>query len=151
MLFVGFVTGCDTFPGQQTSGSDDWIEISCGAAHTCGIHSNGVIECWGCGDPYDFGQCEAPEGSYTALSAGMWHTCAIMDSGKVACWGCEGDFLGTTNNKGQCYPPTVATVGEAISVGTGLYHSCGLFEDGVNCFGCFSDNWNVGQCWDDEE
>lgn len=52
--------------------------ISAGQHHTCAIHENGELHCWGSNAE---GQVEdTPDGHFTDISAGGWHSCAIRDS-----------------------------------------------------------------------
>ena len=65
-------SGCD-----NVSSSDDWVELDAGIWHTCGIKTDGSIECWGAGletAPCNYtdracGQGIAPEGTYQAVAA----------------------------------------------------------------------------------
>ena len=58
--------------------------VSAGRQHTCGIRSDGAVECWG---DDQIGQSSAPVGEFVALSAGHEHTCGIRADGRAECWG----------------------------------------------------------------
>ena len=74
----------------------DFVEVSSGNGHTCGLGTNGVVDCWGDNDD---GQANAPSGIFTAVSAGGFHSCAIrQDDRTVECWG--------NNDEGQTNAPT---------------------------------------------
>ena len=83
-----------------------FTEVSAGGVHTCGINTDGFIECWG--EPlYD--QLDAPEGQFSGLSAGGLHTCGLGTDGSVHCWG------GKTY--GQVYPLSADLMGETQVTG----------------------------------
>ena len=71
--------------------------VSAGADHSCGLKTDGTIECWG---GRGLGESDAPSGRFTAVSAGALHSCGLKTDGAIECWGWERD--------GQ----TVAAVGE---------------------------------------
>ncbi|MDE0268987.1 MAG: RCC1 domain-containing protein, partial [Acidimicrobiaceae bacterium] len=60
------------------------------------LDGSGRITCWG---RNEYGELDAPGGSYVAVSVGGDHSCALDDSGSIICWG------DTT----YPYPPLVAT------------------------------------------
>ncbi|WP_419551559.1 RCC1 domain-containing protein [Candidatus Poriferisodalis sp.] len=57
-----------------------------GHAQSCGIKTDGTVACWG---NNDWGQSDAPGGTFTAVSAGNAHTCGIKSNGTIACWGAK--------------------------------------------------------------
>lgn len=63
--------------------------VSAGDTHSCAIRDNGTVSCWG-GNEY--GQSNAPQGSFTEISAGDSDTCARRIDGRIECWG-EGHSL----------------------------------------------------------
>lgn len=144
MIVWVLLVGCDIENPLPTE-TRDWEEVSSGAAHTCGLHKNGTVECWGCEDPYSFGQCSSPTGSFLSISSGMWHTCAITEENQIVCWGCEGTFLGETNDKGQCSPPLFS---DYETVSSGFYHTSAITTEGsLDCWGCLEGDWDYGQCF----
>ena len=36
--------------GAQLSSDNNWIQVSVGSHHSCGLKTNGEIQCWGCGE-----------------------------------------------------------------------------------------------------
>ena len=139
--------GCDSFTSSSSSDTD-WVMVTTGTAHTCGLHSDGIVECWGCGGNLDFGQCSVPDGVYTFVDAGFFHTCALEEDGHLSCWGCEGTYLGINVNQGQCDPPGYANY---AMIEVGAFSTCGVTpESTIECHGCKLNTGDYGQCWDEE-
>ena len=123
--------------GQATPPAGEFASVSAGAAHTCGVKTNGSVACWG----HDgFGQATPPAGEFASVSAGAAHTCGVKTNGSVACWGYD--------SLGQAAPPegefASVSVGfaparprNALFVPVGAYaHTCGVRTDGsVACWG----------------
>ena len=98
-----------------------FISVSAGWWHTCGLRSNGAVECWG---RNYYGQSDAPGGSFSAVSTGEHHTCGLRTSGAVECWG--------HNYNSQADAPD----GSFSAVSAGDYHTCGLRPSGaIECWG----------------
>ena len=66
-----------------------------GSYYTCGIKSDGSVECWG--RNYE-GQSSPPNGPFIDISAGTNHTCGTKTDGSVDCWGVDDGGL---YDKGQ--------------------------------------------------
>jgi Regulator of chromosome condensation (RCC1) repeat len=128
--------GDDDSAGDDDSGDDDtspgeWIAVDAGDEHTCGIHTDGSVECWGLADN---GVMDEPGGTYTQVSSGWDHATALADDGAVASWGCFGE----TGIEACEAPP-----GEFVQVSSGFRHSCAVALDGsVECWGFDA----YGQC-----
>jgi len=106
------VTVCDA-PGLFFGCSPsltDVVQIAAGASHTCALHSDGSVSCWGDNAFGQLGNNDAPNDSDTAVTvcattllfgdpcssdlagvdsigAGSGYTCAVMDAGRAKCWG----------------------------------------------------------------
>lgn len=117
-------------------------ELASMADHTCAVHSDDSISCWGA-NPY--GQLGdgtvAPFkgavkvdgiGNARQVSTGVSHSCALVAGGAVKCWGSNefgqlGNGTTTTSSKpvsviGLARPATEITVGG--------YHSCARLDTG---------------------
>ena len=110
--------------------------VSAGAGYSCGVRTDGTIECWGYND---YGQADAPEGAFSAVSAGGSHTCGVRANGTIECWG--------NNHLGQSNAPEGQFVAVSVSVGSGTTgnHSCGLRADGHSvCWGVIHRRGQLG-------
>ena len=98
-----------------------FASVSAGGHHTCGVRTDGAVECWGRnGD----GRSSPPGGTFASVSAGGWHTCGVRTDRTVECWGWD-DY-------GEWSPPA----GAFASVSAGGVHTCGVRTDGtVDCWG----------------
>lgn len=56
--------------------------------HSCVVMEDGRVECWGCEESHDRGQCESKQTvNTTAVSTGYYHTCAVISDNIIECWG----------------------------------------------------------------
>ncbi len=87
-------------------GTSQWLGVTTGAFHTCGIQVTGSLWCWGDNDYGQLGtgisgNVEAPEQvgrhqDWTLVAAGQYHTCALRSAMRLMCWGDNGSGqLGT--------------------------------------------------------
>jgi hypothetical protein len=113
-----------------SDGSRDWAGVYADTFATCGLTTDGAIQCWGTasGDN-DTGP---PEGTFVSMAIardpGDWrddqHACGIHDDGTIECWG--------LNDNGQ----TDAPEGTFTQVVVGDSARCALGMDGtISCWG----------------
>jgi len=146
----GVPTLDDAGPG---GGSDGFIAVSSGGAHTCGLVADGYAYCWGSNE---FGQLGADDNGTTCargdraipcrstpvpvngalqfqkIAAGGVHTCGLATTSRVYCWGDNPrGALGDPNVSRSTTPIAVASTASFSDVVTGGQHSCGLRTDGV--------------------
>ena len=98
-----------------------YIAVSAGTEHTCAIRESGELECWGSNE---YGETDAPEGSFSAVSADSFHTCAIRTNGEIECWG--------SNTQGESDAPE----GSFSAVSAGWWQTCAIRTSGeIECWG----------------
>jgi hypothetical protein len=78
--------------GATRSSESNWVSVGVSAHHSCGLRTDGSVECWGCVDvpdfaPNDHGQCDAPPGEFRAVSVSNFRSCALGLDDSVTCWG----------------------------------------------------------------
>jgi hypothetical protein len=73
---------------EDCSGRDlhDYVQISAGKNHVCGVASNGNIVCWG-NPGNDVGQSENQVGNYRSVHCGTDRTCTITQGNVLSCYG----------------------------------------------------------------
>ena len=128
------------------------VALSAGDNHTCSLHVDGTVQCWGSND---FGQLGNPdvEASSTpvpvvfptpthvvAIATGSFHTCAVDRDHRVFCWGSNGyGQLGLGSAMSRMTPTLVTltpTDGVASDVAAGGFTSCVLLSNGrAQCWG----------------
>ena len=93
-----------TFP----NGTAKVVHVTSGNQHTCALHADGAVSCWGSNGNGQVGGANTREVSPRMVStygrsnpavdvvAGMWHTCALAADGRVSCWG-KNDFGQTSD------------------------------------------------------
>ena len=107
--------------GELCVTAGEFVSVSAGAEHTCGVKRDGSVACWGSNR---FGQATPPAGEFASVNAGDFHNCGVKRDGSVACWG--------WNKVGQATPPA----GKFASVSAGYDYTCGVKTDGtVACWG----------------
>ena len=113
--------GPDVSEEAALSGSRQPETLSAGGYHSCGLQSDGTVDCWGSNDN---GQSSPPDGTFTQVSSGSLHTCGLQSDGVLACWG--------NNDYDQATPPA----GIFTQVSAGYDHTCGIKSDSsLSCWG----------------
>ena len=125
----------------QVPGIDDAIDVAAGRSHTCALHQDGTVSCWGHNDYGQLGygstglwrysvtpqKIEGVEG-IIALATGEGKTCLLHEAGTVSCWG-----AGQTSDDPESILKGIAN---AISIDIGGGHICVLRDDmTVLCWG----------------
>lgn len=138
-------------------GSSDWVSVSVGGDHTCGLKTDGSGYCWGSNQYGQLGvirtdstcgpvnatypcattpQLVQPGLQFASISAGQRHTCAITRTHEAYCWG--------ANDAGQV--ADLAVGGPALTkvpgslpwtqISAGFSHTCAVRSDGaLICWG----------------
>ena len=106
----------------------DFISLTAGDEHTCGLTSVGNVDCWGVGGG---GQTSPPTTTFTQIETTEDLTCGLTPAGTVECWGC-------CDHTPCDVMPEVEGTFTQISVGT--CHVCGVDAAGsITCFGEYVD------------
>jgi alpha-tubulin suppressor-like RCC1 family protein len=144
------------------STSIEFVGLTAGQAHTCGLNADGAAFCWGSDRDGQLGlgtpaaeQCGAylcattPQPvagghRFQALAAGHRFTCGLTTSSKVLCWGLNdvgqlgSEADGETCLEGRCsHTPLPEASGRIFaSITAGLSHVCALDRQGTTfCWG----------------
>lgn len=134
--------------------AEQWMAVTTGNAHTCGILASGHLRCWGSNSNGQLGDdlptstvnssfspvAVGPDDTtWSAVGAGVTDTCAIDAAGRLLCWGAN-----TNGELGNSIPspsqpsPVVVTGGARTwsAVGLGAISTCAIGTDhNMWCFG----------------
>lgn len=135
------------------------LQVETGGNHTCALHRDGSVRCWGQntfgqlgqGTSENLGDNEAIstiaplvfDEKVVQLAGGGFHTCALFESGNVRCWG-RNDFgqlgYGDSLHRGidETAPslPFVDIGTQALAVYAGTIHTCAITsEREIKCWG----------------
>ena len=118
--------------GQAESPAGEFIAVSAGAFHNCGLRPDGRAECWGRNSS---GQATPPPEAFAAISAGHSHTCGLQADGEVQCWG--GVSIGPAIDvKSRADFVRAVPLGPFASISAGEGYTCGVRTDSViKCWG----------------
>lgn len=129
--------------GRPSAGQ--WLSVSAGSYHTCGIRTGGYLWCWGDNADGQLGDGTrtrrlspvrvAGGGTWATVAAGDEHTCGVQTDGTLWCWG-SGPLLGDGTNRSHARPVEVGTDRDWTAVSAAYDHTCGTRTDGtVWCWG----------------
>jgi len=127
----------------------NFINISSGEFHSCGLFSNGSAFCWGQGSDGQLGYggndshnspvaVNISPNNFSVISAGERHSCGVLVNGSAFCWGWgSSGQLGYGGNDSQNSPVAVNISPNNFSViSLTLRHSCGVLSNGsAFCWG----------------
>jgi len=150
----------------QVGTSADWVGVSAGVGHTCGIRVVGSsgerrLYCWGrtlsgvlgIGDPMGTENIPTPTEvrndltGWQMVTTGNFHTCALLDQGSATeayCWGFGGfGALGTGSlDQANSPAPVDLTPNEGWStIVAGHDQTCGIASGVEYCWGDSREGW----------
>lgn len=153
-------------PAQVAGGHTDWVSISVGDRHACGLRTGGRLFCWGADVAGELGNgppqtsssspvaVSGGQGQWTSVSAGFRHSCARRVTGTLWCWGADTNGrLGNGAPTGRRTSPVVVAGGITnwASVSAGGSHTCArrtsgrLYCWGADFFGQLGDSVGLGE------
>ena len=137
----------------SASGLDDIVALSTGdhptrSLHSCAVHDNGDVSCWGPGSEGQLGQGDTsthylPVPVYgitdaVAVGAGPDFTCAVHRNGRVSCWGANrsGQLGDGTLVSNRYSPERVRGLVDVVAIAVGESSSCAVHDGGdLSCWG----------------
>ena len=135
---LGSGTGIEILTPQHVGG-DAWTAVTAGALHTCGLHDDGTLWCWGynglgiVGDGTHVDRHEPVEigtDRWSAVAAGEYFTCAIRADQSLWCWGTNMNAqLGDGTIGERASPTLIGSTQTWEAVAAGLAHTCALATD----------------------
>ena len=142
----------------SASGLEDVVALSTGnhdsaQLHTCAVHDNGDISCWGPGTEGQLGQGDddthhLPElvpdiYDAEAIAVGPSFTCAVHARGDVSCWGRNrsGQLGDGTSVSSRDEPTLIRGLRDIEAISAGESHVCAIDDDGdLYCWGWVYDD-----------
>jgi len=131
----------------------EFVALTAGHAHTCGLTSSGDPYCWGGNDSGQVGIGSWDKSAHPKpllvsgklkfgfISANGNHTCALTAAGVAYCWG-ENRFgqLGNGTLISAASPASVSGNLKFKALSAGATHTCGLTTSGTAY--CWGGNWH---------
>ena len=121
----GYPMSGDWSSPDPYSPDGEFVAVSAGRPHMCGVRVGGALACWR--HPYyddPSPVLSPPSGRFASVSVGGSQACAVRVDGGAVCWG--------DDRYGETTPPP----GRFVDVAVGGPFSCGLRSDGeVVCWG----------------
>jgi alpha-tubulin suppressor-like RCC1 family protein len=133
----------------------NWLQVSSGDAHSCGVSAANRAYCWGfgvLGNGSSWSLAPTPTAvsgglAFREVSAGINHSCGVTMDREVWCWGDNSSGqLGDGSRTNRVSPARVAGGKQFKSVDAGFLYTCGVTYPDNLAF-CWGDN-NLGKLGD---
>ena len=136
-------------PPVQVLGITDATAVAAGEGHSCALHRDGTISCWGRNNWGQLGNGNEASSvlplkiqvitDATSITTSKYHSCALHQNGTISCWG-SNNWGQLGNNARSSVPVRVRGITDATAITTSEYHSCALHQNGtISCWG--RNNW----------
>lgn len=132
----------------RVAGEAEFVGLSVGNNHSCGVTAAGEVSCWGFNSDGEVGNGQPwlhqsiPAAipnldDATAVAAGNGLTCVLRDEGDVACLGYNAyGQVGDGTTESRVAPTNVVDLDNVTNVATGFDVACAVLEDAtVQCWG----------------
>ena len=134
----------------RVTGITNATAITAAGAHSCALHQDGAISCWGNNEHGRLGNGTSGEDTdssvpvrvngitdATAITAAGAHSCALHQDGAISCWGNNlYGQLGNSTTQSSSVPMRVGGITDATAIAAGQHHTCALHQNGtISCWG----------------
>lgn len=131
------------FASAANSGAPwrDWVMVSAGMRHSCGVRANNTIWCWGANEygqlgngsttattqPVQVSSNSVPTMGWSSVVVGNTFTCATRLTGELYCWG-NGFYLGAGEDYADINsrPTLISNDTQWASLEAGQEHMCAI-------------------------
>ena len=136
---------------------NDWLSVSIGINHACGVRSTGTLWCWGNNGVGQLGIGSTASQLHPTQVAGSWksvdvsgegggpYSCAIKADQTLWCWGGGGGTMGLGPSLDPVNAPTQVGTSTWSSVSAGAWTACAIQATDASMW-CWGDGWmgNIG-------
>ena len=74
-------------PPEGAASEPQFTAITAGHRYTCGLRTDGTVDCWSGHGSSGGTFVPFPGGTFTAITTGWQHSCGLRSDGTVDCWG----------------------------------------------------------------
>jgi len=133
-------------PVSQVGSDTDWVSVTAGQYHSCGVKTDGTAWCWGEGGSGRLGYGSSTDQAlpvqvtgtdWEVLSAGNSHTCGVKTDGTAWCFGNGANGrLGNNATSNETSPVQVGSDTDWSQIVASSAHSCAVKDSGTAwCWG----------------